>query len=707
MSSENKKNDDSLMKLNNLEKRVGDFERSENKLKEEKEYLESLISNSLDCIVQSDAKGIITSVNQAFIDLTGFEKENILGKTPNFLSPVRQGEYESVTGEKVMFDDKFFNRQNDQMVVFFKSGRLDNLKTAILRKDGKVVPVEENIFQIYGKKGETVGNAAIIRDITASKKIEEELKRHRDNLDELVKERTQELRKRELQLRESRDFLENIFTTTRDGIIITDVTGAVIRVNNSVERIFGFKKDEMIGRYMTEFIPKGEKYKVVGRGFSDELKEKGFLDIFEAFFMKKNGEITPFECNITVLSDEKGQATGAVVMLRDITGRKKMEQQFLRTEKLSSLGELAGGVAHDFNNMLSAILGRTQLLMMRISKGEKDKDIEKLLEDITESLKVIEKASLDGADTVHRIMKFARKEKKGESILININDVINDAIEFTRPRWKVQAQTKGISFIIKKDFCCSCSYVFGVASELREVITNILINAFDAMPGGGEVFIQSYAEAGFFVAEISDTGTGIEQEVLDKIFDPFFTTKGPKSTGLGMSVSYGIIEQHGGTISVKSFKNEKTIFTIRLPLSERHVVKMKKAPAVLKQKKINILIIEDEKAVSEMFEEMLVNEGHKVDVACDGSQGIDIFREKKFDLVFTDLAMPGISGWQVAKEIKKMDPEVPVILTTGYEVKSSGEEADKKNVDIIIKKPFTVSRIIEVIVEVLKKRQDL
>ena len=1003
MSAENKKNSDLLIKLKTLEA-------SEKKLREEKEYLERLISNSLDCIVQSDVKGIIKSVNRAFVDMTGFKKEEILGKTPKFLAPVSEGEFESVTGERVVFDKSFFDTQKNLFTEeLFKKGSINKLKTAVLRKDGKVIPVEENIFLLYGKKGEIVGSAAIIRDvaarkkttealrrardfldnmfeksidaillsdetscilrvnkafldlvgysedevvgkkvyelsvtegsffsttgrsvkidetfykqsknrieelfekgsvtgwetyflrkdkkivpveqnivfllsdqgeristlavirdITERKKAEEELKNHRDNLDELVKERTKELGERECQLskayeqlvsreqelkavneqleagnqqllaseislreseknfrrlvetmneglvvldkagqisyvnekfclmtgyesdqvkgcsikdfldeadqkttgvlemlfsskgsissdsyevewitkdkkkvpviispeaiideesgfmgtfavltditaikeadgmvREARDFLENIFGSARDGIIITDIKGTILRINKSVERIFGFTKDEMIGEYLTEFMPQGEKYRILGRGFADKLQGKGFLDIFETFYMKKNKDITPCECNITLLNDDDGQPTGAVVILRDITERKLLEQQFLQTEKLSSLGELAGGVAHDFNNVLSAILGRAQLLMRSIDRAGENKDPQDLLEEITASLKVIEKASLDGADTVHRIMKFARKEKTGEFIHINMNDIINDALEFTRPRWKFQAQAKGVVFTIKKDLSDSSLYVLGNGAELREVITNILNNAFDAMLDGGEIFIRSFIEEGFVVVELSDTGKGIEQDILDKIFDPFFTTKGPKSTGLGMSVSYGIIEQHSGTIKVDSIKDEKTVFTIRLPLSEKAADKKERLLSVAKQEKVKILIIEDEKCVCEMFEDMLVGEGHDVEIAYDGKQGLAVFRKKKFDLVFTDLAMPGISGWQVAKEIKKMDHTVPVILTTGWELKFSEENDDKKNVDIIIKKPFTVKEIASVMQEVLTRR---
>lgn len=865
MSAKNKDND-LLAELKRVEKRVEALEKSEHILREEKESLENLISNSLDCIIQSDAKGVVTGINQAFVEMTGFEKEDIIGKTANFLSPVTGGEYESVTGEKIILDKTFFDSQKNFTLELFKTGRINNIKSAVLRKDGKIIPVEENIFLIYDKKGEILASAAIIRDITEREKIEQELRKHRDNLDDLVKEKTKDLEKREQQLREvyfrlvfndneiksaneqlratneqlmvseislrgseksfrrlvetmneglvvmnsegeisyvnekicvmtgyardelkgssldnfleredkkseavmkailsergsgniasyevewikkdknkisviispesiidddnfagifavitditaikeaesrvreSRDFLENIFRATRDGIVVTDTTGKIIRINDSVERLLGFSKDEMLGEDMTDFIPKGDEYRKDGKNFYEELYSKGFYDVSEIFFMKKNEDSMPFECNISLLKNEDDQPSGAVVMLRDITERKEMEQQFLRAEKLSSIGELAGGVAHDFNNVLAAILGRTQLLMRAIEKAKEKKDIEKLIKEINESLKIIERASLDGADTVKRIMKFAREEKEGEVVTINFIDILNDAIEFTRPRWKNQAQARGISIDIIRDFTSPILYVAGNESELREVITNILNNAFDAMPDGGDILVRAAMEDDSAVIELSDTGKGIDKEEIDKIFDPFFTTKGPKATGLGMSVSYGIIKQHGGTISVNSIKGKKTTFTIRLPLDEDTVVKKESSEAVTVQKKINVLIIEDEKPVCEVLEEILINEGHNIYTVCDGEQGVDVFRKKKFDLVITDLAMPGMTGWQVAKEIKKIDKNMPIILTTGWDLMPSEEESDKKNVDIIVRKPFTVNSLTEAIKEVFKSK---
>jgi PAS domain-containing protein len=293
MSTENKDNDLSA-KLKIAEKRIEELEKSENSLKEKKEFLENMVSNSLDCIIQSDAKGIVTWINQAFVKMTGFEKEDIIGKTANFLSPVTGGEYESVTGEKIILDKPFFNSQKEFTLELFKTGRVDNIKSAVLRKDGKIIPVEENIFLIYDKKGEVFASAAIIRDITEREKTEQELKKHRDNLDELVKERTEDLEKREHQLREvyfrlvsndneiksaneqlkasnqqlreseislreSEKSFRRLVETMNEGLVVMNNEGEISYVNEKICVMTGYARDELQGSSIDDFLEKEDQ----------------------------------------------------------------------------------------------------------------------------------------------------------------------------------------------------------------------------------------------------------------------------------------------------------------------------------------------------------------------------------------------------------------------------------------------------------------
>ncbi len=376
-----------------------------------------------------------------------------------------------------------------------------------------------------------------------------------------------------------------------------------------------------------------------------------------------------------------------------------MEQRLLQSEKLKSLEELAGGVAHNFNNILAAILGRAQLLMMNIKTPPGVQERRKAALDLKKSLEIIEEAALDGANTVRRIQDFSRKKDDDRSLMpVNMNDVIEHSLKFTQGRWKDEAESKDIKITINKE-STNLPPVAGNVSELIELFANLLNNAIDAMPQGGSIAIKSFAENKQVTVTVEDTGTGIPQTVQDRIFDPFFTTKGVQSTGLGLSASYGIVKSHGGTISVESREGEGTTFTIKLPISEQAVAEQKIKPLLNRHRKVRILVIDDEKEIRELIADILTMNKFEAEVASNGREGIRLFKEKKFDLVFTDLGMPGMSGWQVAKEIKKINDTTPVALITGWQIQSEDAELKAKGVDLMINKPFRVDQVLRLVQE--------
>ena len=378
-----------------------------------------------------------------------------------------------------------------------------------------------------------------------------------------------------------------------------------------------------------------------------------------------------------------------------------MEERLLQSEKLKSLGELAGGVAHNFNNILAIILGRTQLLRRNTETPPEKKERRKLVEELRKSLDIIEKASFDGADTVRRIQEFSRKKSEDYNNKnftdVDLNEVINSTLEFTKVKWQDEAVTKGIKISITKELD-SLAPVAGNPTELREVFINLINNAVDALPEGGTITVKTFMDNDNVVSVIEDTGVGISKDVQDKIFDPFFTTKGVQSTGLGMSVSYGIINRHQGTIALKSGEGQGTSLTIKIPKREGAVQEQKREESLSNDpKKATILVVEDEEDVRELLKDILTDGGHTVEFTQDGKKGIELFQERKFDMVFTDLGMPGMSGWQVAEQIKKINKNTPVVLITGWEVQEKGRELKKSGVDMVVKKPFRVNEILELV----------
>ncbi|MDO9549016.1 MAG: PAS domain S-box protein, partial [Candidatus Marinimicrobia bacterium] len=294
--------------------------------------------------------------------------------------------------------------------------------------------------------------------------------------------------------------------------------------------------------------------------------------------------------------------------------QREIEERFQQSEKLRALGEMAGGVAHDFNNVLSAILGRAQLLKRDITDPE-----------IIHGLEIIEKAAIDGADTIRRIQEFTRLRTDKKFAGISINDTIRDSIKYTRTRWKDDAEERGIKIEIETHFGEE-PLVEANSSEMREVFTNLILNAIEAMPESGKIKIETQASADIVQIVLSDTGTGMSPDILKRIFDPFFTTKGVKGTGLGLSVTYGIVHRHNGTIEIDSQLGRGTTVIIRFPrfiegksVIPEQVTKDKTQPDVPNAK---ILIVDDEEYPRELLKDILEMYGHAVFSADSGKSAL-------------------------------------------------------------------------------------
>lgn len=375
---------------------------------------------------------------------------------------------------------------------------------------------------------------------------------------------------------------------------------------------------------------------------------------------------------------------------------RQQHEQLVRTERLRALGEMAGGVAHDFNNLLTAILGNVQLLSMRIGKVD--------AEEIKDKLRIIETSTLDGAKIVKRIQEFSRVRTDKAFVQVDIEKIIRDAIEITKPSWRDEAQKRGstIEVITRLN---KLPPVVGDSSELREVLTNIIFNAVDAMPEGGRITISTKEDEDKVYTSISDTGVGMSERTKRKVFDPFFTTKRPRSSGLGMSLSYGIITRYGGDIEIDTEKGKGTTFTIKLPISPEIEEKKRRTTSSSETRKANILVIDDEKGICDILKEMLSLEGHSVASSLSAKKGIELFRKKEFDLVLTDLGMPEISGWELAKRIKDINPQVLVAMITGWGKQVDRKEMKKWGIDFSLAKPFQQRELLELVAKATEAKE--
>jgi signal transduction histidine kinase/CheY-like chemotaxis protein len=351
-------------------------------------------------------------------------------------------------------------------------------------------------------------------------------------------------------------------------------------------------------------------------------------------------------------------------------------EYMVRSEKLRALGEMAGGIAHDFNNVLSVILGRAQLALEDVENPRLEK-----------SLKAIEQAALDAAKTVRRLQDFTRVRTDQDFYQVDVSHLIKSVLQMAEPRLAERWERDKVEISASVDLG-RVGTVRGDSAELREALINIIFNAVDAMPEGGKITIKGWQEDHRVILSVADTGAGIPDEVKSKIFDPFFSTKGRDGVGLGLSITYGIITRHGGSIDVESKLGEGSTFYVRLPLGDGTKGKEPSPPPPEPTEKTTIMLVDDDPEVSEVLELMLTQMGHEVAIFTKGEEAIALFDRNDYRLVITDLGMPDISGWDVAKAVKQKKPETPVVLITGWGIQLDDKEMAEAGIDGVIAKPF-------------------
>jgi PAS domain S-box-containing protein len=370
----------------------------------------------------------------------------------------------------------------------------------------------------------------------------------------------------------------------------------------------------------------------------------------------------------------------------DITERRQMEEALLQSEKMKAMGVMTSGVAHEFNNILGIISGKAQLLK---EKYRDDKGLAKALHTIC-------RVADDGAKIVDRLYEFTNiKLDSSRLVQININDLIKQSIDFTMPRWKNMSQAKGINYYINVEDLKKIPAVLGNPSELREVFVNIINNALDAMPDGGHISFHTREKDESVFLSITDTGKGMSEDVKKMIFDPFFTTRSPEGTGLGMSVTYGIITRHNGKIKVGSKKGMGSTITLSLPMANEadHPDVSSKPGTEGKVKNLKILVVDDEQDMCEILSDFFTEDGHEVKTVNNGADGISLLKSEYFDLVLCDLAMPNVTGKDIIKTVHTLDKRPKVGLITGWRYKMKDLKREDLKADFVVKKPFKFSEL--------------
>jgi PAS domain S-box-containing protein len=498
-------------------------------------------------------------------------------------------------------------------------------------------------------------------------------------------------------LRESENKYRTVLEANPDSVIVYDKAGKVSYLNPTFTNVFGWTLEECLGQRMDMFIP--QKNRPETAEMIKKLLAGENLLAIQTHQNTKSGDIIPVSISSAIFYDSENQPAGSVVNLRDIREQKKLETQIHQAQKMEAIGTLAGGIAHDYNNLLMGILGNTSLMGFDLRSDHPH----------YERLKNIEKYVQSGADLTKQLLGLA-KGGKYEVKPIDINDVMEKSSEmFNRTRKEIRIHSN-----YQKDLW----RVEADTSQIEQVLLNLYVNASQAMPGGGELYLKtknvvlddSYTrhfslKGGNYVKiSVRDTGTGMDDNIKKRIFDPFFTTKDiGRGTGLGLASAYGIVKNHGGMITVYSMIDKGSTFNIFLPASTKEV----KQNMMINQKTLKgtgtILLVDDEDMIIDVGSHILASLGYMPLLARSGKEAIDVYQKNRdrIAMVILDMIMPGMGGGETYDRLKKIDPEIRVLLSSGYSIDGQASEIIDRGCNGFIQKPFNVIQLSRKIKEVL------
>ncbi|MEA3188644.1 MAG: hypothetical protein QOD99_2474 [Chthoniobacter sp.] len=382
------------------------------------------------------------------------------------------------------------------------------------------------------------------------------------------------------------------------------------------------------------------------------------------------------------LEDNVRQRT--IELERALSDLKAAQHQVIQQERLAALGTMAGGIAHDFNNSLSVIIGFSEILLRDAKNGLSQNAARQPLETILT-------AAEDASRIVHRLREFYRTGEIEEARLaLNLNPLVEQALLLTKPRWLTHSRANGYTIELTP-LLGDINDVMGDAAELREVMTNLIFNAVDAMPNGGTITVRTENEGDQVAFRIIDTGMGMTEEVRQRCLEPFFTTKGDRGTGLGLAMVFGIIQRHGGTVEIESIPGKGTAFTIRLPMHANTDVETDAAPETL-SRPLHVLVVDDQPVLCQLLCEYLQNDCHTVEAAENGEKALEKFASGSFDIVITDQVMPDMNGVQLASALRESRPDQIIMLLTGYGA-PLGSDAETPCVDLVVGKPISLASL--------------
>ncbi|MBW2490820.1 MAG: PAS domain S-box protein [Deltaproteobacteria bacterium] len=638
-------------KLNVLKKEYRVRKDIETALRESKEKYRLLVKNLPSIVYKGYADWSVEFFDEKIEHLTGFDLNKINSKQITMLD---------------LIVDEDIKPAKKSFIQALKTDKSYVREFRIRSKTGKTHWMQERGQIICDDAGEIEYVSGVFFDITDHKHAEEVL-------------------------RQSETRLKAVFEANPDPVVVYDTNGHPQYLNPEFINVFGWTLEDLKGKRIP-FVPDDQKEITAAK--IKELYDFQKPVRFETTRLTKDGQFLDIFISAAIIKDPESEASGMVVNLTDITEKKRLETRLQGAQRMEAIGTLSRGIAHDFNNLLMGIQGNASLLLLSKDAAHPD----------YEHLKNIENYVLQGSDLTNQLLGFARGGKY-EVEVMNLNEVIKrENRMFTRTKKEI---------VIHEQYEQDLWPVKVSKGQIEQVLLNLYVNAWQAMPGGGDLYVQTnnirldqhfikpfrVTPGKYVKISITDTGTGMDEATMQRIFEPFFTTKKMgRGIGLGLASVYGIIKNHGGFIDVYSEKGEGTAFYIYLPAIDAQDIyqdeEIESADKIAHGTE-TILLVDDEDMIVDVSRKLLEKLGYTVLTAVSGREAIEMYQKhlKKIALVIVDMIMPGLDGGETYDELKKIDPDIKVLLASGYSIDGQAQDILYRGCNGFIQKPFNIKRL--------------